>query len=132
MPDDERVESFATYIDQTWMNGNFRPRMWNYYAHTGPRTNNHLEGWHNRMKRISRKAHPNLYEILELFQREQAATEVAIQQLEAGGVRKPKREKVIRCEDKIKSLADELTNGERDIDSYLTAIRHCVVSFDFS
>ena len=57
MPDDERVESFATYIDQTWMNGNFRPRMWNYYAHTGPRTNNHLEGWHNRMKRISRKAH---------------------------------------------------------------------------
>ena len=132
MPDDERVESFAIYIDQTWMNGNFRPRMWNYYAHTGPRTNNHLEGWHNRMKRILRKAHPNLYEILELFQREQADTEVAIQQLEVGGVRKPKRKKVIRREDKIKSLADELTNGERDIDSYLTAIRHCVVSFDFS
>ena len=106
MPDDEWVESFVIYIDQTWINGNFRPRMWNYYAHTGPRTNNHLEGWHNRMKRISRKAHPNLYEILELFQREQAATEVAIQQLEAGGVRKPKRKKVIRCEDKIKSLAN--------------------------
>ena len=43
MPDDEQVESFAIYIDQTWMNGNFRPRMWNYYAHTGPRTNNYLE-----------------------------------------------------------------------------------------
>ena len=84
------------------------------------------------MKRISRKAHPNLYEILELFQREQAATEVTIQQLKAGGVRKPKRKKVIRREDKIKSLADELNNGERDIDSYLTGIRHCVVSFDFS
>ena len=83
-------------------------------------------------EKISRKAHPNLYKILELFQREQAATEVAIQQLEAGGVRKPKRKKVIRREDKTKSLADELTNGERDIDSYLTAIRHCVVSFDFS
>ena len=85
-PDNERVESFATYIDQTWMNGHFRPRMWNYFAHSGPRKNNHLEEWHNCMKTISRKAHPNLYEILELFQREQAATEVTIQQLEAGGV----------------------------------------------
>ena len=46
-----------------------------------------LVQWHNRMKKISRKVHPNLYEILELFQREQAATEVTIQQLETGGVR---------------------------------------------
>ena len=75
---------------------------------TGPRTNNRVAQLH---KRISRKAHPNLYEILELFQQEQAATEVAIQQLEAGGVQKPKR-KVI-CEDKIKSLAVELI--EKDI-----------------
>ena len=42
------------------------------------------------MKRIARKAHPNLYEVLELFQREQAAAEVTIQQLEAGGVHKTK------------------------------------------
>ena len=33
------------------------------------------------MKRISRKAHPNLYEVLELFQREQAAPEVIILQV---------------------------------------------------
>ena len=69
MPDNSKVQSYADYFDETWMNGQFRPRMWNYYAHSGPRTNNHLEGWHNRMKRIARKAHPNLYEVLELFQR---------------------------------------------------------------
>ena len=77
-----------------------------------------MEGWHNRMKRIARKAHPNLYEVLELFQREQAATEVTIQQLEAGGIRKAKRRKVVQQE-KIKSLQDELAAGERNIDSYL-------------
>ena len=44
--------------------------IWNYYAHSGPQKNTHLEGWHNRMKRIAKKAHPNLYEVLELFQRE--------------------------------------------------------------
>ena len=84
------------------------------------------------MKRISRKAHPNLYEVLELFQREQAACEVTILQLEAGGARRQKRRKVIEREQKIKTLADELANGDRDIDSYISAIRHCVVSFDFS
>ena len=45
------------------------------------------------MKRISRKAHPNLHEVLELFQREQAAPEVTILQLEAGGTHRQRRRK---------------------------------------
>ena len=105
--------------------------MWNYFAHSGPRTNNHLERWHNRFKRIARKAHPNFYEVLEHFQKEQAATEVTILQLQAGGLHKAKRQKVIQREEKIKLLKDELTNGNRSIESYISAIRHCVVSFDF-
>ena len=53
------------------------------------------------MKRIARKAHPNLYEVLELFQGEYAATEVDhyTQQLEAGGVRK-RRLQVVQQEKK--------------------------------
>ena len=56
------------------------------------------------MKRISWKAHPNLYEVLELFQREQAASEVTILQLEAGRARRQKRRKVIEREQKKKHL----------------------------
>lgn len=44
------------------------------------------------MKRIARKTHLNLCEVL---QREQAATEVSIQQLETGGACKAKRKKVV-------------------------------------
>ena len=84
------------------------------------------------MKRISRKAHRNLYEMLELFQREQVASEVTILQLEANGARRQKRRKVIEREQKIKALADELANGERNIDSCISAIRYCVVSLNFS
>ena len=68
--------------------------------------------------------HPNLHKVL--FQREQAAPEVTILQLEAGGARRPKRRKVIAREQKIKTLADELANGDRDIDSYISVIRHCI------
>ena len=67
------------------------------------------------MKRITRKVHPNLF---EFFQREQATTEVTIQQLEAGGVRKANGRKVVQWEEKIKSLQHALNTGERNIDSY--------------
>ena len=132
MPNDEKIREIAAYFDEAWFDSDIRPHIWNYYRHCGPRTNNHLEGWHNCMKRISRKAHPNLYEVLELFQREQVASEVTILQLEANGARRQKRRKVIEREQKIKALADELANGDKDIDSYVSAIRYCVVSLNFS
>ncbi len=44
-----------------------------------PRTNNHVKGWHNKINRAARKSHPNIFEAVELFQSEQAATEVMLQ-----------------------------------------------------
>ena len=67
-------------------------------------------------EQICKKGTPNLCEVLERFQREQAATEVTVQQLEAGGERKAKRRKVVQREEKIQH---ELTTGERNIDSHL-------------
>ena len=46
------------------------------------RTNNHVEGWHNQ--KIVEKAHPNVFEIVETFKKEQALTEVTMAQLAAG------------------------------------------------
>ena len=45
------------------------------------RTNNHIEGWHNRLNKIVGKAHPNIYELVETFKKEQASVEVAVTQL---------------------------------------------------
>ena len=83
----DKVKSYSEYFDQTWMNGQFRPHMWNYFSHRGPRTINHLKGWCNRLKRISRKAHFNFNEVLELFQKEQPVTEITILQLRTTGRR---------------------------------------------
>ena len=45
------------------------------------RTNNHIEGWHSKLKKVVGKAHPNVYEIVEIFKREQGVTEITISQL---------------------------------------------------
>ena len=59
---------------------------WSVYNEDEPRTNNHVEGWHNKINHLGGKSHPNMYEIVELFKTDQAATEVSLLQLEAGGV----------------------------------------------
>ena len=50
--------------------------------------NNTLEGWHSKVKKITGKNHLNIFEIVELFKKEQASTEVEIRQLMAGGTRR--------------------------------------------
>ena len=79
----------------------FPPRMWNHFQNSGPKTNNHLEGWHYRLNRLARKAHPNLIEIIELIKNEQASTEVQMIQVAAGGQPRPKKRKAVRQDHKF-------------------------------
>ena len=117
-----------TYIH--FISYSFPPRMWNHFQNKGPRTNNHLEGWHNRLNRLARKAHPNLFESIELLQNEQAATEVQIIQLTDGvGLPRPKKRKAVRREQHIKKITDEFDSGVRSLDSYLSALGQMVVDF---
>ena len=57
---------------------NFPPIHWNYFNQHQPRTNNHVEGWHSRMKKVISKPHPNIYTWIEYIQREEAVTKAKI------------------------------------------------------
>ena len=50
---------------------------WNHYQTGGPHTTNHLEGWHNKIKKKVHRTHPDIYGIIELLQM-QAVTEYTI------------------------------------------------------
>jgi len=51
----------------------------------GSQTNNRVEGWHTRLKKVVGKAHSNLFEIIDVMKKEQASSEIKLQQLEMGG-----------------------------------------------
>ncbi len=53
-----RVEEFVEYFEQTWLVGNYHLSHWNVLESASVRTNNHVEGWHNRLKKVVGKAHP--------------------------------------------------------------------------
>lgn len=67
------IEEFIEYFEEMWLVGQFPLQQWSVYNNVSFRTNNHLEGWHNQ---VVGKAHPNIFEYVEVMQKEQAATEV--------------------------------------------------------
>ena len=57
------IHEFMNYFEDTWLVGQFSPVLWNVFnqnAHN-PRTNSHVEGWHNKLKRIARTSRTACY-----------------------------------------------------------------------
>ena len=81
------------------------------------------------LSRLVRKAHPNLFETMELIKNEQASPEVQMIQLTAGGQPRPKKRKAVRQDEQIKRLVAEFSNGQRTLDSFLSALANTVVDF---
>ena len=122
--DDERVDTSVDYFDQTWINGRFPIQIWNHHNIEGARTNNHAEGWHAKINRVAGKPHPNIFEVIELFKREQASVEVKIAQLEAGGRAPPRKRVCIRMDQRLKEMKTRLENGECSLAEYVSAVGH--------
>ena len=61
-----------------------------YFNFEGPCTNNHVEGWHSRLKKVAGKLHHNIYEIIDVFKRG-TSTKIKMQMLEAGAQQAPGR-----------------------------------------
>ena len=126
LEDMDNLDGFKTYFDSTWMRGQFSLPLWNYYSYDGPRTNNCLEGWHNRLKRMVKKPHPNIYKLIDVFKREQAASEVTLQQLETGANPPPRKKKYRQLEQRVERIKEKMSAGQMSISEYLDAIGHLI------
>ena len=65
-----------------------------------------MQGWYNHLRRVVGKSHPNIFECVEVFQREQVSTEVLIQQLAAGGRPPRQKKKAFEKDQHIKELKE--------------------------
>ncbi|KAJ8299236.1 LOW QUALITY PROTEIN: hypothetical protein KUTeg_023296 [Tegillarca granosa] len=62
---DINTTPFCDYVTEYWVENN--RDIWNHFENEGPRTTNHLEGWHNKLKKQVRCAHPNIFNLLKLL-----------------------------------------------------------------
>ena len=66
---------------------------------------------------------PSLYELVKT---EQAATEMTLRQLKAGGVLVPTRKAYRTKEKRMKTIQQKFTNGEYSLEEYVTALSYWV------
>ena len=123
-PNIPRVDELIDYFSATWINGNFPPIHWNYFNQHQPRTNNHVEGWHSRMKKVISKPHPNIFAWIDYIQREEAVTKAKIQSFRSGATARPRRRRMKEKEKRIQTLFDRFNAGGVTLDEYLSAIKH--------
>ena len=125
-PNIPRVDELIDYFTATWMNRNFPPIHWNYFNQHQPRTNNHVEGWHSRMKKVICKPHPNIFAWIKYMyiQREEAVTTAKTQSFRFGATVRPQRCRMKEKEKRILTLFDCFNAGGITFNEYLAAIKH--------
>ena len=123
-PNLPQVDQLIAYFDHTWLNGQFPCRSWNYFDHPGPRTNNHVEGWHSRMNKVVGKPHPNIYELVDVIKREEATTRMKLQLYETGAALPPRRRRYEEKEKRLQALFERFNAGATTLDDYLEAVKY--------
>ena len=109
-----KMVEYCEYVWNTWIGSNalFPQEMWTRYNVPGPRTNNHLEGWHNSLKNTIRRHKPDIYTFIEAIKVQQTSTNLVLQQLETGGTVSQKKRVYVNLENKIQQLVGLYNNNQ--------------------
>lgn len=117
---DPRLTPLFLYFRNEWMRPGFK-RVWNVSG-LDIRTNNNVEGWHNRFANAIGKHHPNIWEFLLVVQNEQANTEVELQQMAAGGRIVRNKRKYVRVAKAVKTLRRRYRRGHLNTLQFIRGI----------
>ena len=114
--------TFTDYVTTQCIDGD--RQVWNNFNTDGPRTTNHIEDWHNKLKKKVSHAHPNIYTLISTFKDIQAANEVTRIQRNAGGTIRPKAKRYRYIDSRLIQLKERLTSGHIDVIQYSDAASH--------
>lgn len=87
-----------------------------------PRTQNIVEGWHNRWNNLIGNSHVGVYKIIEEIQKEQQQTDIQIENINRGAPRQAQRNQYINRENRILSIFNDRNN--RTLMDFLRGIAH--------
>ena len=124
----DKLQTLCNYFKETWLNGPFDIWLWNVNQET-LRTNNLVEGWHNRLNRSVGKHHPNLFELITNLKKEQYDTELTISRARLGAATTVRRRKYRELETRIVNLTEQHRTGGISTREFLKNIRHVAHHF---
>ena len=102
---------FTDYIITQWIERDHT--VWNHFNIEGPRTTNHLEAWHGKVKKKAQHCHPNIYTII------QTSNEIHRLQLQAGGTQRPSPRQYRNIDSRLSLLKQRFTSNHIDLMTYI-------------
>ena len=95
----------------------------NHFYTIGPRTNNNIEGYNNKLKLFVGAANPNIYKILEIFKNEETSADKSFRQACQIPPYKPTpRKNFVDKDVKFKLLKNLVIDKWISLENYLTQI----------
>lgn len=90
-----------------------------------PKTNNQVEGWHNKLRQFV-GIHPNIFHFIKEMKTEQHEQEIILAQIEAGAEPPPRRKLYIKSEARLLKVVEEFDDVFQDGDflPYLKKVAH--------
>ena len=119
---DDRIQRLLTYFNNAWFHSPiWSPRSFCVY-HRLVRTNNDVEGYHNRLNRKCRKEHPPFYQLLEVLYKEASIVEITAKLVTNQDVRLHRKKRTKYVQQKICDLWDLYDQGHIEPMAFLEAI----------
>ncbi|CAF0877561.1 unnamed protein product [Rotaria sordida] len=109
------IEYFKNYwITQVSIN------MWSV-SHLDTRTNNSVEGWHNRFNNRINKHHPNIWHFISVIKVEEVVFQQQLIHIQTGAQKKKKKKTTV-MEQRLQTLSSRFENAEIDLKEYLQSL----------
>ena len=111
---------FLKYLNSTYLGPNalFKIDEWNHFDHDGPRTNNNLEGFHNKLRTCVE--HPNIFAACDILKSEENIAEINYLKSLLPNAPRPIRRKYVTFKDDLLKMRKNMLNlGEISLDVYI-------------
>jgi hypothetical protein len=125
------VISFLDYLCDNWIDETkckFSRRSWNKYGIFKTRTNNNLEGYHNRLNKSIGRSHPSIHKFVENIKIHQNQNESELKVLKQGHAPPPMNAKYREVNRKLTILHQQFEDNlfHDDMEGYLDACGNAV------
>ena len=122
VPDNIEVKPILDYFEKTWLNGQWKPAVWNHYDDDGPRSNNHAEAFNRVINAKLMSSHPNIWKYIDFLKK--LDNKMVIEMSAKQSIKLPyymnKQSKEVKARAQHESeLRDEYDSGSISLDEYI-------------
>lgn len=117
---DNKLQAVTQYMRRTWIDGDmWTPEDWSVYG-LNIRTNNDVEGWHNRMNLLGRQ-NMSIYVLIPILQKESSFLNTQLRLVSNGKLTRKSNVTTRKTNDKVSKAWNKYQNGDCNVKQLLKA-----------